>query len=350
MEYTSADESGLGARVVLIMPIRNEATDIEKTLASLEHQTIAHERLFLVLVDGASEDATVSLAQAWLARQDIAGTVLANPERKIPIALNIGIRLASPSDIIARLDGHTVYGPTYLSELIASLETAPPNVACVGGPQIPSSDDDLEHRVVATLYSNPMGLGGADHRSGQGAKYVTQVYLGAWRPGVLQKLGGFDELWAANEDSELSARILADGRKIMWLPLDSRYKVNRTIWKTITQWGAYGFWRAQTLRRYPTLAKPRHFAPPILLLVAAIMLFTPLWPLLFLAFGAYVIAVLKYKSPEDSLGIAALSCFFFPCCQAAWSLGFIRGYPAKPDPFRSTLPICIDSPSNVGNA
>jgi glycosyltransferase involved in cell wall biosynthesis len=324
---------GTQARVVLIMPVRNEARDLPATLASLAQQTIDHTRLQFFIVDGLSVDATRDIAEQWFAEQNIVGQVVPNPQRTIPAALNVGIAHAGINDIIVRLDGHTIYGPTYLEDLITTLENAPADVACVGGPQHPVSDELFEHRLVATLYSNPMGLGGADHRSGQGLKYVSQVYLGAWRPGVLQELGGFDERWKANEDSELSARILENGGRILWAPLDCTYAINRGVIKSIRQWGGYGFWRAQTLRRYPALAKPRHFAAPVAMLLALLLLFTPLRGLVGLGVLVYIGAVVWKRSPADSPALALAGALFFPCCQIAWSLGLLRGLPVRPPVF-----------------
>jgi glycosyltransferase involved in cell wall biosynthesis len=329
--------NGKGARVVMIMPVRNEAADIGDTLASIASQDFAHERLRLFLLDGCSTDNTREIAEAWFAANTIAGGVITNPAQTIPTALNLGIRYATDDDIVVRLDGHTRYGPSYLRELITTLEDAPADVACVGGPQRPISNPQFSSRLVGTLYANPMGLGGADHRSSREKRYVSQVYLGAWRPTVLQRLNGFDEAWKANEDSELSARILQAQWRILWAPLDCDYKINRGIRKTISQWGGYGFWRAQTLRRYPQIAKPRHFAAPIALILAVALLLSPLRVLVLIGAFAYVAAVIAKRGKQDSLLMALAGAAFFPCCQAAWSIGLMRGLLRPPPPFHAAL-------------
>lgn len=328
---------GRGARITLIMPVRNEARDLPATLASLTAQVFDHSRLRLFVIDGCSDDATRELAATWFSSGTIAGGVIANPARTIPAGLNTGILYADTGDIIVRLDGHTLYGPSYLAELISTLEDAPADVACAGGPQRPVSDSSFASRLVGSLYANPMGLGGADHRSSREKRYVSQVYLGAWRPGVLQRLGGFDERWRANEDSELSARILQARWRILWAPLDCRYRINRGPYATFRQWSGYGYWRAQTLRRYPALAKPRHFAAPLALLIAAGLLCTPFRPLLAAGYAAYAGAVVLKRGPQDSLALALAGALFFPCTQAGWSFGLLRGLLHRPPVFRSAL-------------
>ena len=74
----------------------------------------------------------------------------------------------------------------------------------------------------------------------------------------------------------------------------------------------YGYWRAQTLRRYPELAKPRHFVPPAALVVGTALAFTPLRPLLALGACLFAGAVVKLRAPGEAAPITAASCLFFP--------------------------------------
>jgi succinoglycan biosynthesis protein ExoA len=312
-------------RIVLIMPVRNEGRDIGDVLASLEAQTIPHERLYFFAVDGQSVDDTRSILSAWFATSSIAGEILINPRRTIPTSLNLGIAHAGPEDHIVRLDGHTMYGPDYLKDLIEALETAPNDVACTGGPQHPIADNDFGHRVVGTLYSNRFGLGGSEHRVGESRRFVSQVYLGAWRAGILQEIGGFDERWKANEDSEICARMLEAGYRILWLPVQSRYRINRGMWRTIRQWGGYGFWRAQTLRRHPSIARPRHYAAPLGLIIALALALSPLRIVLPFFYLIYIALVWLKRERGESLAVTAMSFLFLPACQVAWAGGVIRG-------------------------
>jgi cellulose synthase/poly-beta-1,6-N-acetylglucosamine synthase-like glycosyltransferase len=59
--------------VTLIMPVRNEAAYLPMVLESLRRQSFAHDRLFLIAVDGDEEKATAnrpmealrSFARGW---------------------------------------------------------------------------------------------------------------------------------------------------------------------------------------------------------------------------------------------------------------------------------------------
>jgi len=78
----------------------------------------------------------------------------------------------------------------------------------------------------------------------------------------------------------------------------------------IAQWGRYGFWRAQTLRRIRTscAAAPdpavrlgeRRGAPSRIL-----------WPLVALLFLAYAAAVFAFRDRREDRRVTLASCFFF---------------------------------------
>src|SRR5579883_1215864 len=97
-------------RIVLMMPIRNEARHLPRVLESIGNQSFSHNRLYLIVVDGQSDDGSREIAQRFLTTSDIAGCIVDNPRRKIPIALNLALQHTSNRDVVVRLDGHTSYG------------------------------------------------------------------------------------------------------------------------------------------------------------------------------------------------------------------------------------------------
>src|ERR1700719_3400360 len=86
-------------RVVLIMPVYNEARHLPTVLKSISSQTIDRERMYFVAVDGNSSDGSPDILRAWFAQSGIAGCVIANPRRKIPVALNLGLKQATDEDV-----------------------------------------------------------------------------------------------------------------------------------------------------------------------------------------------------------------------------------------------------------
>jgi len=320
-------------RATLIMPMRNEAAFLPETLASIEAQTIDRSRLRLYAIDGDSDDGSADIVRAWLAKTGIAGSVLPNPQRRIPAALNIGARAAEDGEALVRLDAHTTYGPTYVADVLAAFERFGPTTGCVGCAQVPAPAHDFERAVVGELLTHPLGLARLGVRDLRAPVEVETVYLGSWPPGLLQRLGGFDERWRANEDSELEARLRDAGYTLVMVPSTNRYHVNRGIFATIRQWGAYGFWRAQTTRRFPHELRARHAIPIVLLIGALWLLFTP-WRWIDAALAlAYVAAVLALHDRRLPLAVGLGCAVTFPLFQIAWTIGLIRGLFVRPPAF-----------------
>lgn len=324
------------SRVVIIMPVYNEARNLPAVLESLSAQAFPRGRMFFVGVDGSSNDGSADILQAWLNRSGIPGCIVANLRRKIPVALNIGLSKATQDDIVVRLDGHTVYGKTYIADAVAALERSGPDVACIGCAHRPLPGTTFQQRLVAALYTNPMGLGGADFRFGDDVREVDNVYLGTWRPGVLMRAGGFNEMLDANEDGELSARLRRMGYRILRVPLECRFLVNRGVIASIRQWSRYGYWRAKMLQRNPKFVRARHVLAPGSAAFAVALGCSPLRLLLLPAFAFYAYLVFKGRPKDEALPVTLATLFYFPALQFAFAGGMVLGLvTARTPPVRS---------------
>lgn len=312
-------------RFLLVVPAHNEAAHLPAVLASLAAQTLDRDCWRVVIVDDSSTDATAEIARAWLATERIAGEVMQVAARSIPRALNAGIALARANECIVRLDAHTIYGADYLARIDAAFTRLGAHVWMVGGAQIPAPAASFSHRLVVSLMTSRMGLGGAAFRTATVPQQTTSVYLGAFRPGVLARVGGYDERWQANEDAELAARIAAAGGEIWWIPLQSVYRVNRGPLKTLSQLARYGYWRGRTLRRHPHLARPRHTAPPVALLGASVLLARGAVRTVALGALVYGAAVIAQRPRDEARTITAAALVFFPLAHVAFAAGLLRG-------------------------
>lgn len=312
-------------RVVVVMPVYNEAQSLPAVLQSLEAQTFEPERLYFVAVDGNSTDTSREILRNWLDVSRIQGCIASNPRRKIPASLNIGLEYAAADDIVVRLDAHTVYGPTYISDAVRSLLTAGDDVGCIGCAYLPVPARSFPHRVVQALYTNPMGLGGADFRFGDDVREVENIYLGTWRAEVLIRAGGFDENLDANEDAEMSARIRAMGYRILRVPLPCRFIINRGPVATIRQWHRYGYWRARMLRRNPRATRPRHAISLSAAIGSVVLAISPLRIALLPLFAVYASLVVRYRAKEEHTAVTLATLLYFPVLQFAFASGLLRG-------------------------
>jgi glycosyltransferase involved in cell wall biosynthesis len=320
-------------RVGLIMPFYNEAASLAETLASIAAQTFDHRRIYLIAVDGASTDGGAAVIQRWFAQSDIGGIVANNPQRRIPISLNIGIRQLDVEDLVVRLDAHTTYGPTYIADIVAAFAAGPADLGCVGGGQLPEPGGSFQTRVSGVLLTHPLGVARLGVLKITKPQFSDSIYLGAWRPGLVQLLGGFEERWIANEDSEFASRLRAGGWRMLLIPVVNRYRVTRGIWSTIKQWAGYGFWRAQTIRRYPVEWRWRHAVVLLGLFVLAAIIISP-WRLYLLpAYVIYALAVIVLGARQATFGVNLCACVVFPVIHVAYAANFLRGLALPPSRF-----------------
>lgn len=324
-------------RVGLVMPFYNESASLAETLASIAAQTFDHRRIHLIAVDGASTDESAALVERWLAQSDIGGTVVSNPRRRIPISLNVGIRHLDIEDLVVRLDAHTTYGPTYISDIVAAFAAGGPDLGCVGGAQVPDPGGAFQTRVSGVLLTHPLGVARLGVLKIAKAQFSDSIYLGAWRPGLVQRLGGFEERWIANEDSEFASRLRAGGWRMLLIPVENRYRVTRGIWSTIQQWAGYGFWRAQTIRRYPAEWRWRHAVVVLGLISLAAIVISPWRMLLLPAYAVYALAVVVLGARQATVGVNLCACVVFPVIHVLYAANFLRGLSHSPSRFVPTL-------------
>ncbi|GAC1580957.1 MAG: hypothetical protein NVS3B7_15770 [Candidatus Elarobacter sp.] len=310
------------------MPFLNEAAHLPDVLASLTEQTFPHERLRLVAVDNGSSDGSGELVRRWIDGGGIGGEVHREEARSIPRALNAALARVAPESYVVRIDAHTHYAPDYVAAIVAAFEELPSDVWCVGGSPEIVAPAGFGHALHAALFNNPMGLGPAAYRTTDRLGPVASVYLGAWRPGVLQRLGGYDERWRANEDAELAARIRAAGGRVVRVRARSRKILTRGAIAALQQWSRYGYWRSQTIVRHPTSLHWRHFAPPAAVLCGVAIAATPSRRIVPVLYSAFAVLALSLRPRTESRAVTAASLVYFPLVHVGFGSGMLAGLAA----------------------
>ena len=254
--------------VSVLVPVRNESPWIRETVATMRAQRFDGQIEFL-LIDGRSEDGTRAILDE-LAAGDERIRVLDNPGRTTPSALNVGLRNAR-GEFVARMDAHAYYPHDYVGAGVARLRRG--DVEWVSGPAIPAGRG-LWSRLVSLALGTWLGAGGSRKWGGDRETQIdTGVFAGVWLRSTLERHGGWDEGWPANQDSELAARVLAGGGTIVRLPeLGARYMPRDSLGDLARQYLRYGFYRAKTSRRHPHSMRRSHLFPPALIAAAALSL------------------------------------------------------------------------------
>jgi succinoglycan biosynthesis protein ExoA len=243
----------------IIIPARNEEKFIEQCLQSLIDQSYPCSCMEILVLDGDSEDTTVTLVKK-LTEKHPNIRLIRNPKRVIPAALNLGLASAS-GEIILRADAHTVYDREYVRTCIDLLmSTAADNV---GGVIKPEGHDWIS-KTIALAVSSPFGVGNAYYRFANRQMWVDTVAFGCWKKETLILLGGWNETYLINEDYELNYRLRQMGGKVLLSPeAKSRYYSRSSLLGLFRQYFIYGKWKIKTLVEHPESLVYRQGVPPI---------------------------------------------------------------------------------------
>jgi len=246
--------------VTVVMPIRNEARYVERSLGAVLAQDYPANRLEVLVIDGMSEDGTRETVRRLLADRPNA-FLLDNPRRVVTPALNIGVTKAQ-GEVIVLIGGHTVIPTDYVRRSVETL--ARTGADCVGGILHTASETEST-QSIALAQSSLFGVGDASFRTGRRqAGEVDTVAFGAYRREVFDRIGLFDEQMVRNQDDELNYRLRQAGGRI-WLDpaIRSTYYARSTLRSLWRQYFQYGFWKVRVFQKVRGSARLRHWIPPL---------------------------------------------------------------------------------------
>jgi succinoglycan biosynthesis protein ExoA len=269
-EPASSTPGGDRVDVSVLIPVLNEARHIRETVAAMQAQRF-DGTVELLFADGGSEDGTREILRE-LAADDPRIRVLDNPRRGTASGLNVCLREAR-GEHVARMDAHTFYDERYLAAGVERLRRG--GTEWVSGPAVPRPVGPVS-RAVAIALASWLGRGGSRKwDEGQAAaqdehELDSGVFGGVWRRESLLRAGGWDERWPVNQDSEMAARYLQRGARLICLPQMAGHYVPRDTLKGLArQYYRYGVYRARTFRRHPQSMRRSHLIAPALVLDAA---------------------------------------------------------------------------------
>jgi succinoglycan biosynthesis protein ExoA len=323
--------------VSVVIPCLNEERFIGKALRNLADQYDS-DRYEIIVVDGLSQDRTRDVIKGFCQdRPEVAVTLIDNPERRIPTALNLGIE-AARGDIIARLDAHAVASPGYIRRSVEVLRQD--GVGIVGMPcRVCPGADTLMAGAIAMAVSHPFGIGDAKYRLGRGGtaqQAVDTVAFACFKKDLWREIGGFDEALAANEDYEFNYRVRLNGKTVL---LDQAehcdYFARATLKDLCVQYWRYGRWKARMILSHPSSIRLRQvvapvFAASIPLLLIAGFWFRPAWWLLAIELAAYLLLALFFAAKlafrsRSGLRLLLVLPVIFGTIHLTWGTSFLLG-------------------------
>jgi succinoglycan biosynthesis protein ExoA len=262
----------------VLIPVLNEEAHIREAVEAMRAQRLDGKIEFLFM-DGRSTDRTRELLEE-MAVEDPRIRVLDNPARTTAHALNVGLA-AARGVYVARMDAHAFYPPDYLAHGVDRLKRG--DVVWVAGAAVPRGEGRWSRRVALALNSGLTTIGSRKWRSGaeggpqqEELELDTGVFAGVWRRSTLEEHGGWDPGWPINQDSELAARVLAAGGRIVMLPeMAAEYVPRNTLNGLARQYYRYGLYRGKTSRYHANSLRRAHMLAPSLVVASAAALAAP---------------------------------------------------------------------------
>ena len=313
--------------VSVLTPVLNEERHIEEAVATMRSQQFEGELEF-IFADGGSSDRTRAIL-ADLARAEPRIRVLDNPAGQTASGLNVALR-AARGTIVARMDAHTLYPPRYLAVGVERLRRGD-GVVWASGPQVPHGVDPGS-RAVALALGSRLGTGGASFRHATGEEIEASTgFTGVLDRAFLERVGGWDEGWPVNQDSELGARVAAAGGRMVVVPeMAAQYIPRSNLRALMRQYRRYGYYRAKTSRAHPESMRATHLIPPAIVLLLAVAVVGPRAAqkparLGAAAYGTAIAAATGAAARSNGPAAAVRLPAVFAAMHLAWGTGFLGG-------------------------
>ncbi|HSP97335.1 MAG TPA: glycosyltransferase, partial [Candidatus Dormibacteraeota bacterium] len=218
------------------------AYNAERTMAPcLEAlQALRYPNHEVIVVNDGSTDATLEIARRYPWAR-----LISHENRGLSAARNTGIAAATGA-LIAFTDSDCVVDPDWLTYLAWSFTN--PDVAAVGGPNLPPAE---EERTAACVAAAP---GGPTHvlLDDETAEHIPGCNM-AFRREALARIDGFDPLFrAAGDDVDVCWRLQDAGLRIGFSPAAMVWHFRRnTVRAYLSQQGGYGAAEALLAQKHP---------------------------------------------------------------------------------------------------
>ena len=218
-------------KVSIVVTALNSEDTIGECLRSIFELNYPHDYLEVIMIDGCSSDSTVEKAKEYPVK------IFREP-LNAPAAYNYALKIVN-SELIGFVDADAKVEKEWLNKLLPHLED--PRVVGASGSIETWNADNSWARSIGYDISNRYT------RLGNYATRIATMNL-LFRKKIIEEVGGFDEDFPSQYDTELGHRITVKGYKIAYEPNAKCYHYNRkTLRSYFKQQFQYG---KNTLRLY----------------------------------------------------------------------------------------------------
>lgn len=222
---------------------------------------------------------------------------------------------ASRAPFVAFIDSDAYPAPGWIAHAIRELETDP-DIAMVGGPELPPDDETLSERYVGLASRSVLVTGAhAFRKSISPRRFFSEVsscnlimrraeYAGA---------GGMDESLYIGEDNDLCRRVARTGRKLLFSPDVVVHHKNRSFVPFLIQRYARGMATALVIRTFlrdslrdgrlrPNFRYELVLAPGFIVftLTAVLIPYLPAWALVYVLTWALFLAAIALETRKHA--------------------------------------------------
>jgi succinoglycan biosynthesis protein ExoA len=310
-------------KISAIVAPYNEERHIRHCLEALLRQELPDGDFEIIVVDGMSTDGTRAAVRS-LPEFGKRIRLIENRRRLQVYALNLGVQ-AARGEYVAFISAHAEYSRDYFRSCLEVMHRT--GATAVGGVQMPFGEG-LLGRAIAWCMSTPYGMGNARYRYATKEEEVDSLFCAFMRRDVLEQLGGFDERFPYDEDSDLGYRIRSIGGKLIVSPaIGVRYHVRRSLSALSRQMFRYGYWRRFTQLMHPGRVPLRVYAPAALVaavITCSALLATPLRPLSYAVGGVYLAFLVL--AAVSSIPRARVSALLVPAVLGTMHMSYGTGW------------------------
>lgn len=238
----------------VIVPAYRASATLPRCLAALRDQTIDRADYEIIVVDDGSPDQTAAVAEKILAANG--GCVIRAAHGGPAHARNLGAQAAHGA-ILVFTDADCEPAPDWLEHLTAAL-----NDETVSGAKgaYRTRQPSLVARFVQQEYQEKY-----DRMGHLASIDFIDTYSAAYRRDVFWSVNGFDPALIMDEDQELSFRLAAQGRRLVFAPQAVVYHQHVTsLWKYTRRKYGVGYWKTRVLKQYPGKALRDSHTPQII--------------------------------------------------------------------------------------
>ena len=166
--------------ISFILPIRNEAKLISKTVNSILNQKFNDRRFEIIISDGDSNDGTKQIVEK-LEKKYKEIKVINNPAKISASGFNKALTICT-GDLIIRVDGHVILDENYIENYYNILKKV--DADCIGGKTI-HVGLGLVGKSISLAQSSKFGVGGALFRENvKIGSYVDTLAFGIYKRAI----------------------------------------------------------------------------------------------------------------------------------------------------------------------